>query len=241
MSGGSAFATGAFSMMQMLAGISAQNKANDAALTLERNKPIRKISQYDRKALNVSESEMANPISAQAEQAYDAAEDRSLSSSIAAILKSGADVNNIGDMYGNTLQGRQNLAIMRDNMRMKNVDKYLAQLDNMAQQEDTNWLVNEYGPYINKLKAVGEAKRQAAANTSKAMDSFMGASIGGMSGGQKKDDDGRDQSERNTDAGRDEHDDGYSYNGRREAWGNYNQTHGFDPRGLGFDATQFLT
>lgn len=182
MPGGSNFATGAFSMIEMLKGISDQNKANDAALTLERTKPIKKISQYDRSALNVSESELANPISAQAQQAYDAAEDRSLSSSISAILKSGADVNNIGDMYGNTIQGRGNLAIMRDQLRMKKVDSYLAQLDNMAQQEDTNWLVNEYGPYINKLKAVGEAKKQAAANTAKGMDSFMGASISGMSG-----------------------------------------------------------
>jgi len=229
MSGGSSFATGAFSMIEMLKGISDQNKANDAALTLERTKPMKKISQYDRNALNVSESEMANPISAQAEQAYDAAEDRSLSSSIAAILKSGADVNNIGDMYGNTLQGRQNLAIMRDNMRMKKVDGYLAQLDNMAQEEEKNWLVNEYGPYINKLKAVGEAKKQAAANTAKGMDSFMGASISGMSGagggagkaaGSTTDVSDMDFSGGGT--------------GRREAWGNYNQTHGFDERGLGF-------
>lgn len=183
---GASMATGAFSMIQMLKGISDQNKANDAALTLERTKPIKKTSQYDRSALNVSENELANGMSAEAEQAYNAAEDRSLSSSIAAILKSGASVDNIGDMYGNTIQGRQQMAIVRENMRMKKVENYLAELDTMAEEEEKNFLVNDYGPYMNKLKAVGEAKKIAAANTQKGMDSFMGAAIGGMSGGSDK-------------------------------------------------------
>lgn len=154
------------------------SQANAEGNFLEKTKPVKKTSQFDRDALNLTGSNLENGLSAETEQAYDDSEDRALSTSISASLKSGGSANNIGDIYGNTAEGRQKLAVIRDNIRMQNVDKYLAQLDNMAQEEEKNWLVNEYGPYINKVKAVGEAKKAAAEQTAKGLDS-----IGGMGGG----------------------------------------------------------
>lgn len=155
------------------------SKANAEGKFLESTKPVKKTSQFDRDALNLTKSDLANGISAEADQAYNDSEDRSLSSSISAILKSGGSVNNISDMYGNSAAGRQNMAIVRENLRMKKVDEYLKQLDVMAENEEKNWLTNEYGPYINKLKAVGEAKKAAAEQTAKGLDSLGGSGGGG--------------------------------------------------------------
>jgi len=162
-------------------------KANAEGNYLEATKPVKKTSQFDKDSLNLTGSDLANGMSAEADQAYNDMTDRSLSSSISAILKSGGSANNIADVYGDTAQGRQNMAIMRDQMRMAKVDKYLKSLDTMAEEEEKNWLVNEYGPYINKLKAVGEAKKAAAAQTAKGLDSLGssggGGGMGGMGGG----------------------------------------------------------
>jgi len=165
----------------MVAGQVNLTKANAEANYLEKTKPVKKTSQFDRDALLLTGSDLANGISAEADQAYNDSEDRSLSSTISAMLKSGTSANNIGDIYGDSAQGRQQMAVIRDNLRMKKVDDYLKQLDNMAAEEEKNWLVNEYGPYINKIKAVGEAKKAAAAQTAKGMDSLGG--MGGMGGG----------------------------------------------------------
>jgi hypothetical protein len=157
------------------------SKANAEANYLERTKPVKKTSQFDRDALALTESDLANGMSAEADQAYDDTEARSLSSAISAILKSGGSANNISDMYGNTATGRQQMALIRENLRMKKVDEYLKQLDTMANEDEKNFLVNEYGPYINKLKAVGEAKKAAAEQMAKGLDSIGG--MGGSGGG----------------------------------------------------------
>ena len=158
-------------------------KANAEGNFLEKTKPVKKTSQFDKDALSLTGSDLANGMSAEADQAYNDTTDRSLSSSISAILKSGGSANNIGDVYGDTQQGMQNMAIMRDQMRMAKVDKYLKSLDTMAEEEEKNWVVNDYTPYINKLKAVGEAKKAAAAQTAKGLDSLGSSGGGGNSGG----------------------------------------------------------
>jgi len=155
------------------------SKANAEAKFLESTKPVKKTSQFDRDALNLAESDLANGMSAETEQAYDDTDARSLSSSISAILKSGGSSNNISDMYGNSAQGRQQMAVVRENLRQKKVDTYLNELDTSAEEEEKNWLVNEYGPYINKVKAVGEAKKAAAEQTAKGLDSLGGSGGGG--------------------------------------------------------------
>lgn len=172
----------AVSAYNIFGGLIGTSKDNAEANYLEKTKPVKKTSQFDRDALNLTESDLANGISAEADQAYNDTEDRSLSSSLSAILKSGGSANNIADVYGDSSQGRQNMAVMRDQIRMKKVDEYLKQLDVMAQEEEKNWLTNEYGPYINKLKAVGEAKKAHAEQTAKGLDSLGGSGMGGGGG-----------------------------------------------------------
>ncbi len=157
-------------------------KANAEANRLEAQKPVKKTSQFDRNAYSLSESELENGISAETQQAYDDGREASLSSSISAMLKSGGSANNIADIYGGDARARQQMAIIEDNMRLKKVESYLSESRHMAEEDEKNWLVNDYGPYINKLKAVGEAKKAAAAQTAKGLDS-LGGSMGGSKGG----------------------------------------------------------
>ena len=183
MGGGANYAGMAVGAYNMVAGQVNLTKANQEGNFLEATKPVKKTSQFDKDALSLTGSELANGMSAESEQAYNDADARSLSSSISAILKSGGSANTISEMYDNSADGRQNMALVRENLRMKKVESYLNEMDTMAEEDEKNFLVNDYGPYINKVKAVGEAKKAAAEQTAKGLDTFAGSmGGGGMSG-----------------------------------------------------------
>lgn len=172
----------ALSAINIARGIGNEAKLKKEAANLERNKPIKQTSQFDRDALALTESELANGMSAGAERAYDDSVDRGLSSSISAILKGGGSVNNIGDVYDTTEQGRQNLAVIQDQLRLTHINNVLKQYDKMSSEEEKNWIVNNYAPYKDKLQAIGEQRKAAASMINSGIDtagsglmSLMGA------------------------------------------------------------------
>ena len=152
----------ALGAIQIAQSIGKGAKLKKEAAELEKNKPIKRTSQFNNDALALSESELANGMSAGAEKSYNDATDRSLASSISALLKGGASVNNVGEIYDSSEQGRQNLAIMEDQMRLNHVQGVLKQYDTQANEEEKNWMVNEYGPYRDKAQAIGEQRKAAA-------------------------------------------------------------------------------
>lgn len=152
----------ALSTVQIIDSFEKEKKLKQEAAALERNKPVKQTSQFDKDALALNESELANGMSSAAEKAYNDSVDRGLASSISAMLKSGGNVNSIGDIYGATEQGRQNLAIMQDQMRLTQLQNVLHSYDKMASEDEKNWLVNLYGPYKDKLQAIGEQRKAAA-------------------------------------------------------------------------------
>lgn len=157
-------------------------KLKKEAAKLEKNRPIKTTSQFDRDATSLAESDLANGMSAEAEQAYNDAVDRGLSTSISALLKGGGSVNNIGEIYGNSEQGRQQLAIMEDQMRLAKINNVLKNYASRSDDEEKNWLVNEYGPYKDKLQAIGQ-QRQASANSFNAGINTIGSGVMNLLGG----------------------------------------------------------
>ena len=175
----------ALGAIKIFGGLKNKNEANTAAVLAEKTKPVKRTSQYDVDALALSESELANGMSAEADQSYNDSVDRQVATSISALLKGGGSVNNIGDIYGNTEVGRQNLAIVEDQMRLSQINNVLKSYDKMASEEEKNWIVNQYAPYKDKLQAIGEQKKAAQEQINKGMDTLgngiMGA--GGSNGG----------------------------------------------------------
>lgn len=166
---------GALGAYQIAKNLISGNKAKKEAEIIERNKPIRRTSQFDKDALALTESELANGISSKAEQAYDDATDRSLSTSVSEMLKAGAGANDIGSIYTGSENGRQNLAIIQDQLRLAQIQNVLKQQNNMADEDQNNFLVNEYGPYINKLKGTTESRKNSAAGVNGGIDMFGSA------------------------------------------------------------------
>ncbi len=136
-----------------------ESKLKSQAAELAKNRPIKTTSQFDNDSLRLSESELANGMSAGAERAYNDSNDRSISSSISALLKGGGSVNNVGDIYSASEEGRQKLAILEDQMRMGKINEVLKQYDKQSSEQEKNWMVNEYGPYKDQLQAIGEQRK----------------------------------------------------------------------------------
>lgn len=166
----------ALGAIQTIDSIAKEKKLAKQAAELAKNRPIKTTSQFDNDALRLSESELANGMSAGAEQAYNDSNDRSISSSISALLKGGGSVNNVGDIYSASEEGRQKLAILEDQLRMGKINDVLKQYEKQSSEQEKNWMVNEYGPYKDQLQAIGE-QRKAAAQAKVAGINTMGSGL----------------------------------------------------------------
>ncbi len=180
----------ALGAMQYIDSIGKEKKLAKKSEELARNRPIKRTSQFDNEALRLSESELANGMSAGAEQAYDDSVDRGISSSISALLKSGGSVNNIGDIYDSSEEGRQRLAIMEDQMRIGKIQDVLKQYEKQSSEQEKNWMVNEYGPYKDQLQAVGEQRKTNAQAKVSAINTFASGAMNWIGGDGKLMDDG---------------------------------------------------
>lgn len=163
---------------QVVSNVMKGEQAKKEAAALAKSRPIRTTSQFDKDNLSLSESELATGQSAKGEKAYNDATDRGLSTSISEMLKAGGNPNDIGSIYTNSEQGRQQLAVIQDQLRLAQIQNVLKQNENMASEDQNNWLVNEYGPYKDKLKAIGEARKNAAEGITKGIDTLGGGVMG---------------------------------------------------------------
>jgi hypothetical protein len=175
----------ALGAIQVARGLGNEAKLNKESAEAEKNKPVKQTSQFDRDALLLSESELANGMSAGASRAYDDSVDRGLSSSISAILKGGGSLNNIGDVYDATEQGRANLAVIQDQLRLSHINNVLKEYGNMSSEEEKNWLVNNYAPYKDKLQAIGAEKKANANLLNSGLNTFGGA-VTNLLGGEEE-------------------------------------------------------
>lgn len=153
------------SMIKMGLDLQEQKKLKKEAEEQERTRPkIQRDANADYN-LNLTESELANGMSARAEKAYNDANDRQFSSSLGAILRGGGDVNSVGAIYGAGEDGRLKLAMMRDSNRLNQISNVLNQSKYVDERNYvTPWQVNIDQPWRDKTSAIAEARRQNAAN-----------------------------------------------------------------------------
>lgn len=144
-------------------GLLEAGKAKREAARLAGLRPKYTASPLAAEGLSLAESDLAKGMSSQATAAYDALTNKQFSSSLDAILRGGGSVNNIGDVFGASGEGRQRLALMKDELRLKQIDNVVRASQRQQEEEEKAWQINLLDPWKDKAAANALA-RQGAAN-----------------------------------------------------------------------------
>lgn len=187
MPAGGAIVAGAAGLAKTITGLIGGGKAKREAARLAASRPKLTESPYVKDQLRLAQSELSRGMSSEADNAYNQLTDRDLSSSIGAILKGGGSVNNIADVFDNSQQGRQRYALMRENLRLNqinNLERANAAADNERAQL---FQYNEYSPWANAAAANAQARASANQQLWSGIDTIGSAAISfaGMKNSQK--------------------------------------------------------
>lgn len=136
-------------------------KAKKEAKELQRTRPKHEISPEFGKNLSLVESELSGGMSNAAESAYNNLMNKQMSASIGAILRGGGDVNSVSSVFASGEEGRQKLAMLNDQLRLKQIDNVIKAREMMAGEQDKNFLFNEWMPWADRAQANSEARKNA--------------------------------------------------------------------------------
>lgn len=174
----------AIGLGETVAGFINKGKAKKEAAELERTRPKYQIQKEFGQNVDLASSELSSGMSADAKRAYENATVGSESNSLSTILKGGGGgANSVGAIYGAAEGGRENLAIIRDNLRQNQIQNLIAQHQAMAQEEQTQWQVNDLDPWKDKAAANAEARKGAEEQIWGGLNTIAGA---GMQTSQQK-------------------------------------------------------
>lgn len=150
----------AVGLAQTVTGIVNNKKAKKEAKELERSRPKYQVSDLPQKDLDLAESELGG-LSSQAETAYGLLQDKAFSSSLGAILRGGGSVNNVGDVYGASDEGRQRLALLNESVRAQKIQNLAQRRAKVIEENDKGFLYNVDAPWKDKARANYHARTQA--------------------------------------------------------------------------------
>lgn len=90
---------------------------------------------------------------------------RGLGSSLSAILQAGGSPNDVSGLLDTYDRSIERVGAQDAEQRLQNIQYYMNANKDLAGQKNTQWTINEYQPYQNKLKELTE--RRAAAEQNK--------------------------------------------------------------------------
>jgi hypothetical protein len=140
-----------------------EEKAKSAAKKLQGTRPTLSDSPYIKDQLSLAESQLSTGMSAEAKATYEQDMDRSLSTSLQSVLKGGGNPNNVGEIFASDQQGRQRLALMKDNLRLADIDRVTRAQDAAEDLRQKQFGINDDAPWKDQSQAVA-ASRQGAEN-----------------------------------------------------------------------------
>jgi hypothetical protein len=175
---------GALGVGQAVAGLFGKSKAKKEAERLAASRPKYAESPYAKQGLSLAESELSTGMSGEAKNAYEQGIDRDLSTSLNAVLKGGGSVNNIAEVFGASTQGRQRLAMMKDNLRLNQINNVVRAQNTMTEEREKAFQFNEWAPWADAAKANAGA-RQAAENQIWGGIGTLGSAVMGIGGAAK--------------------------------------------------------
>jgi hypothetical protein len=142
-------------------GIYSKGKANKKAKELQASRPTLSESPYLKDQISLAESQLSTGMSADAKAGYESDLDKSLSTSLSTVLKGGGSVNNISEIMAGDQQGRQRLSMMKDNLRLANIDRLTRAQDAEEQFRQEQFQVNQDAPWKDAAQGNALAKQAA--------------------------------------------------------------------------------
>lgn len=101
--------------------------------------------------------------------------ERNVSQSLSAILRSGGDGNQISDLYQANGDIMLKLAAMDAEAQKYNIAQYLSANEKVGQENQTAWMVNKYGPYANQAQLAATLRANAVKNATNAVNGAVSA------------------------------------------------------------------
>lgn len=161
-------------------GLVNNSKAKKAAKELEATRPKLTESPFLEDQYALAKSELARGGAGGGDVAYNEMQDRQLSSSIGALLKGGGSVNNIADIFDNSDQGRQRYALMRENLRMNQINNYNRVSGLKDVERGQMFDFNEWKPWADKSQSVANSREQAQQQINAGINTAASSLIGGI-------------------------------------------------------------
>lgn len=160
---GVAIGVGAVGLATAAVGFFKEKSAEKTAKQLAANRPKLANSPYTQEQISLAESQLSTGMSAEAKATYEQDMDRSLSTSLQSVLKGGGNPNNVGEIFSSDTQGRQRLALMKDNLRLAGIDRLTRVQDAAQEMKEKQFAINEDAPWKDSAAATA-ASRQAGEN-----------------------------------------------------------------------------
>lgn len=175
-------AQGAIGLGTTLFAGSKLKKAEEEAARLQKERPNYAITPESQFEQSLAESELANGMSAEAEAAYENSAERDIAASLDAMLKTGGSSGNIADIFSASNESRQKLALLKDQLRLRQVGNVVDAYRNMTEQRDKEFQVNKDAPWKDAAQANADARKAAAALQMQGFNTFAGGGANYLSG-----------------------------------------------------------
>jgi hypothetical protein len=170
------------------AGYFEKKSADKTAGQLQATRPKLSDSPYIKDQLSLAESDLSTGMSGGAKAAYESDLDKSLSTSLSAVLKGGGSVNNVGEIFANDQSGRGRLALMKDNLRLAEIDRVARSRDAAEQEREQQFGINEDAPWKDAAQANAQARQGAENQIWSGLGTAGAGLMRGMEGAEAKDD-----------------------------------------------------
>lgn len=166
------------------------SKEKKARRALEKLKaPIYKIQDEYLQNKNMAAEAAQGGLPQATKDYYTQESQRGLSSGIKGILGSGGNPNDIQKIFSTYDDGLAKIGVADAAAHLDNIKYYMGVNKDLAGQKTTQWAINDYQPYLNKVKQLNAAQKAGEAIKASAYDDVMGSitsfgssSIGGMGG-----------------------------------------------------------
>jgi hypothetical protein len=179
---------GTIGLAETAIGMINAGKAKKKAAQLAASRPKYQESPYIKDELSLAESELSTGMSGAASNAYEQGIDRDLSSSLNTILKGGGSVNNVAEVFGQSTQGRQRLALMKENLRLNQVNNLVRAQQDSTEQREKAFQFNQWAPWADQSQANAQARTAAQGQIMSGINTIGSAGMGYLNkvGGQKQ-------------------------------------------------------
>lgn len=161
MPAGGLVTAGAIGLTESVIGLINKGKANKEAARLKASRPKYSESPYYKDALKLAESDLSTGMSGEAKNAYEQGTDRDLSTSLSTILKGGGTANNVAQVFDSSQQGRQRLALMKDNLRLNQINNVVRAQQLSSEEREKAFQFNGWAPWADEAKANAGARTAA--------------------------------------------------------------------------------